>query len=216
MNFIKFCTLIVLCTTLFACQNNGQKQSQTGQSNLVEIKNEDPRPLEQQRFLNRVKVDADYSITSDAIKKDDHIVAFNKYAIDSLKSIKNWEMIVTEITDNSYNSSSFAKAFLDVDNHPVYNLLLVAPIKIDRSIDTIAIDNKVEFTYTILKSPKGDNLKQQLVILKNLTKGDTVIVSGSITHLDESLKVNFASFYENFANWNVDLLLTDIRKKSAN
>lgn len=209
MKFIKICSLLFLCSVFFSCQNN-RKQSQTSTLNVL-VEN-DIRPKDEIYFLNRVKIESDYEITSNAVKKDNHIKAFNKYALDSLKKVTDWEMIVTEVNDMQNATSSFAEA-LGINNNPVYNLLLVAPIKIDNSVDTIAIDNRVDFTYTMPKEPKGDELKRQLTIIKTLNKGDTVIVSGALAHLDNKLKVNFASFYDETLPWNVDLLLTDIRKK---
>jgi hypothetical protein len=95
--------------------------------------------------------------------------------------------------------------------------MITAPIKIDKTVDTIASDNKVDFTYTILKTPKSNDLKKQLTVIKKLSKGDTVIVSGAVTHIDNNLKVNFASFFDEiFGTWAVDLLITDIHKKQRN
>jgi len=172
--------------------------------------NTDRRPKEEIAFLNRVKAESDYHIQSNAAQKDMHINAFNKYALDSLKTIVNWEMIVTGINDDTMDATTVAKMLLSSD---VYNLQLVAPIKIDRSVDTIAIDNRVDFTLTIPKTPKGDTLKKQLQVVQKLKAGDTVIVSGALTHLDDKGKINFASFYDKSLPWNIDLLQTKIRKK---
>ncbi|MGZ3755506.1 MAG: hypothetical protein ACXVAY_00845 [Mucilaginibacter sp.] len=170
----------------------------------------DNRPKDELYFLNRVKAEADYELSQNAVQKDMHIDAFNKYAKDSLKKIVNWEMIVTEINDNEFAANSVAKTLF---GNNVYNVELVAPIKFDKSVDTIAIDNRVDFTLTIPKKPKGDLVKAQLSTIQTLKKGDTVIVSGALTHLDDQSKVNFAEFYEHYQPWNIDLLQTEIHKK---
>lgn len=216
MKTIKSFYIILLSTTLFACQNRDQKTSKNAYSDVA-VKTDsdhDSRPKEEISFLNRVKAESDYEVTSNAVKKDAHIKAFNKYSLDSLKNIKDWEFTVTEINDASSDANSFIKMLGDLDNNQIYNLVLVAPIKIDNSVDSVAIDNRVDFTYTIPKNPKNAVLIKQLSILKTLQKGDVVIVSGALTHLDDNSKVNFESFYDQYGPWNVDLLLTDIRKKA--
>jgi len=199
------------------CQNQTKQQAGSSDSTLFKdttpVPDKDPRPLAEVNFLNRVKAESDYEITSDAIKKDTHIAAFNKYALDSLKNITGWEMIVTEINDNELSSSSvMSKIGLA---GPVYNLKLTAPIKIDKSVDTLSVGNRVDFTYTIPKQPKGDALQKQLEIIKTLNKGDVVVISGALTHFDDSGKVNFASFYDAYGPWNIDLLLNDVKNSKT-
>ncbi|WP_214072399.1 hypothetical protein [Mucilaginibacter sp. dw_454] len=79
----------------------------------------------------------------------------------------------------------------------------------------MSIGNRVDFTYTIPKNPKGDALKKQLTIIKTLNKGDVVTVSGALTHFDDNGKINFASFYDSYGPWNIDLLLSDIKKSTT-
>jgi len=213
-------SLTLLSVIFCGCQNSGSSKASTTDTTISRVSKStatavDNRPKDELYFLNRIKAESDNDVTSNAIKKDIHITAFNKYAADSLNKIYDWEMIVTEINDNQLEASSLAKALFDLDNNPVYNLQLVSPIKIDKTVDTIAIDNRVDFTYTVPKNPKGDTLKKQLTLIKTLSKGDTVIVSGALTHIDNGGKVNFASFYDQYLPWNVDLLLKSIRKKSA-
>lgn len=214
MKYIKLSVVFVISALIFSCQNPAQQQASNNSTpKPKEPAYTDTRPKDEIYFLNKVKAESDDEVTSDAVKKDTHISAFNKYAADSLKNIVNWEVIVTDINDHTRQASSTAKAFLNIDSNPVYNFIFVAPIKIDKGVDTIAIDNRVDLTYTILKQPKSEALKKQLAMLKNSSKGDTVLISGAITHLDAAMKVNFADFYEDFTTWNVDVLLTDIRKK---
>jgi hypothetical protein len=218
MKFNKIYPALVICIIAFGCQNNKQQTTAADPGIFKDtspIPDKDPRTKEETHFLDKVKAESDYEITSDAIKKDTHIEAFNKYALDSLKNITNWEMIVTDINDN-YASSNSVIAKLG-NGSPVYNLVLTSLIKIDKSVDSVAIDNRVDFTYTIPKSPKGDALKKQLAVIKTLSKGDVILVSGALLHLDDNGKVNFASFYSTYGGpWNVDLLLTDVSKSKVN
>ncbi|GAA3994596.1 hypothetical protein [Mucilaginibacter dorajii] len=216
----KPCFLFILSVTVFACQNQQKKRFKSAADSirhaklLAEERGEetpDPRPKDEAAFFKRIAAESDYDVTSNAAKKDAHIIAFNKYALDSLKSIKDWEFKVTEVNDNSSDASSLVKTMGNPD--AVYNLILVAPIKVDNSVDSISISNRVDFVYSIPKEPKGDALKKQLDLIKTLTKNDVVIVSGALTHIDDKGKVNFASFYDQYLPWNIDLLLTSIRKK---
>jgi len=217
--------LVISQIILFSCNGTNSNNSRGADTSVVVRKEavtndnkgttvaNDQRAQDELIFLNRIKAESDYEITSNAAKKDVHIAAFNKYALDSLKKISGWEMIVTEINDKNYDQNTTAKVIFG--GAPAYNLKLVAPITVDKKTDTIAIDNRVDFTVTIPKSANSEMLKTQLNIIKNLSRGDTVIVAGSITHLDEAGKVNFSTFYDGMANWNLDLLATDIQKKSS-
>ena len=214
MKSAKYLIFISFVFILFGCQQNGaKKQNQTEPPSVsTEIKkDDDARPKDQRYFLDKVEAESDYDITSNSIKKDFHIESFNKYAKDTLKEFKDWEFVVTEINDYSTSASTIGK-LLGFDSGPIYNLVLVAPIKIDRSVDTIAISNRVDFTYTLPKKPKNAGLLKQLSVIKTLSKGDVVLVSGALTHLDDKGKINFASFYDQMGPWNVDLMVNAIRK----
>lgn len=212
MKFTQSLLSLSICILFVSCNSPASKQTTpTAATQDAPAEDTETRPKEQTAFLTRVKAESDFSIGSNAAQKDDHIAAFNKYAKDSLKKITNWEMLVTNVNDNSLDESSFAKAMFG--SNEVYNLVLVCPIKIDKTVDTIAMDNRVNFTYTIPKSPTSEGLKKQLAIIKSLDKNDAVIVSGSLTHLDGNMKVNFEEFFNSYQPWNVDLLITDIRKK---
>ena len=218
MKLSRFYPLLFAFAWLAGCQyiNKEKKEQEFPELYLIPEKpnNTDNRPKAEIAFLSRVLAESDYNVTSNAASKDSHISAFNKYAVDSLKQIANWEMIVDEVNDNEFSSSTAGKIlFSDTE---VYNVKMVAPVKIDRSIDTIAIDNEVEFTLTIPKNPKTDTLKKQLSVIQTLKKGDTVIISGALTHLDKNGKINFASFYDQMLPWNVDVLQTAIHKKQDN
>lgn len=216
MKIVNPYSFIFLCIITCGCQGNKQ-QTNAADSTLFKdtgpVAEEDIRPAEQVSFLKRVKAESDFEVASDAIKKDTRIAAFNKYASDSLKSISGWEMIVTEINDDPLSSNTVMTAI--GNGSPVYNVVLTAPVKIDRSVDSVAVDNRVDFTYSIPKEPTSDALKKQLAIIKTLSKGDVIIVSGSLTHLDDNGKVNFASFYDHYTNWNIDLLLTGVKKSAT-
>ncbi|MFD0792770.1 hypothetical protein ACFQZX_04035 [Mucilaginibacter litoreus] len=216
MRYIKPLSAILLITTFFGCQNQSKEKAVNETKNVQPqetLDSSDPRPKDQTYFLNKVKAESDYDITSNSIKKDAHIEAFNKYAKDTLKEFKDWQFVVDEVNDNDYEANTVSK-ILGFNVNPIYNLKLVAPIKIDNSVDTIAIDNRVDFTYTIPKSPKGASLKKQLMVIKDLNQGDTIIISGAVTHLDDKGKINFAPFYDQYLPWNVDLIVSEIRKKA--
>lgn len=217
MKPIQTCLIALLSIAICGCENQSPKQTTGADSTLFKDTTpappKDPRPVAEVNFLNRIKAESDYEISSDAIKKDTHIAAFNKYSLDSLKNISGWDMIVTEINDNELSENS-AMSKIGLAG-PVYNIKLTAPIKIDKSVDTLSIGNRVDFTYTIPKQPKGDALRKQMEIIKTLSKGDVVQVSGALTHLDDNGKVNFASFYDSYGPWNIDLLLIDIKKSTT-
>ena len=219
MRFIKTLFFTLLSITFFACQQNQTKNQTENQTPVAatkppaeEKKADDERPKDQIHFLEKVKAESDVEVTSNALKKDSHIAAFNKYVLDSLKNVKVWKFIVDEINDNSFDANSITKTM--GNGNEVYNLMLVAPIKIDNSVDSIAMNNRVDFTYTIPKNPKGAVLKKQLEIIKGLNKGDVVIISGALTHIDDNGKVNFASFYDQYQPWKLDVLVSDIQKGS--
>ncbi|MFD2145479.1 hypothetical protein [Mucilaginibacter antarcticus] len=206
-----------MTTVISACQNQIKQESTAADSTLFKDTTPEPekdaRPTTQVHFLNKVKADSELQETSDAIKRDMHVEAFNKYAADSLKNITGWEMIVTEINDNDLSMNSFSSV-LGLAG-PVYNLVLTSPIKVEASVDSLSIDNRVDFTYTLAKSPKGDVLKKQLEVIKTLSKGDVVIVSGAITHVNDQGKIDFSSFYDTYGPWKLDLLLNDISKSGS-
>jgi hypothetical protein len=106
----KIGLIILLVMMTFGCQNNKPQTTTAADSTLFNdttpVPDKDIRPTAEVNFLNKIKAESDYDITSDAIKKDSHITAFNKYALDSLKNISGWEMIVTEINDNENSSNS--------------------------------------------------------------------------------------------------------------
>ena len=217
MKCIKSLLAILLSITLFGCQNRLKEKVTSANQNVQPQDSKDisdPRPKDQVYFLTKIHADSNYDVTSNSIKKDAHIEAFNKYAKDTLKEFKDWEFIVDEVNDKSYDANTVSKV-LGFDANPIYNLKLVAPINIDNSVDTISIDNRVNFTCTIPKSPKTAQLKKALMVIKDLNKGDIIIVSGAVTHVDDKGKINFASFYDQDLPWNVDLMVSDIRKKGA-
>ncbi|QHS56071.1 hypothetical protein GWR56_11195 [Mucilaginibacter sp. 14171R-50] len=215
MRCIKPLLAVVLSITLFGCQNQTKEKAINANKNVQTQDTKadsDLRPKDQIYFLNKVRAESDYSITSNSIKKDAHIEDFNKYAKDTLKEFKNWEFIVDEVNDNRSDANTISQIF-GWDENPIYNLKVVSPIKVDNSVDTIAIDNRVNFTYTIPKLPKGAPLKKQLTLIKDLNKGDTIIVSGAVTHFNNKGKIDFATFYDQDLPWNIDLMVSDIWKK---
>ncbi|MES2060836.1 MAG: hypothetical protein V4456_02890 [Bacteroidota bacterium] len=201
--------LVLICA---ACQNPDKRTTSSSVIDPTEVP-ADSRPKDQIQFLNKVGDNSNLNMPSSAIAKDGVIAAFNKYAADSLTSIKNWEFQVTAIDDESYHANSVFKS-LGNGNEPIYNLILVAPVKIDNSVDTIAIIDRIEFTYTTPKNPKNESLKKVLTTLKSLANGDIVLISGAVTHVNDKGKIDFSSFFDDsLMVWNLDVLITDIRKK---
>jgi hypothetical protein len=214
MKAIKVLSILIACSLFFACGPADKKQSVSSATAVSSPANSDTRPKEQIAFLNKIHAESDYEIQSDAIKRDAHIAAFNKYALDSLKNIKNWEFKVTEINDSRYQVNSVMQVMSDTYSTPFYNLLLVAPIKIDNSVDSIAINNRVDFTYSTPKTPTNALLKKNLAVVKTLSKGDIVVISGALMHVNDEGKVDFSKFYDETSFvWNFDVMITDIRKK---
>lgn len=194
-----------------ACQNADQKVASSVAANST-YGSVDSRPQDQIHFLNKVQDNSLYNIPSSAIAKDDAIAMFNKYAADSLTNIKNWQFQVVEINDASYDVNSVFKSLGNGDK-ALYNLLLIAPVKIDNSVDTIAINDGIDFTYTTPKNPKDEHLKKILATLKTLSKGDIVIISGAVTYVNDKGKVDFSPLFDDpLKIWNLDVLITDIRK----
>jgi len=52
-----------------------------------------------------------------------------------------------------------------------------------------------------------------LETIKTLSKGDIILISAAITHINNAGKVDFSSFYDGSQPRNLDLMITDIRKK---
>ena len=206
----KLLTFFILIS---ACARNTQSKKHI---DLV-----DNRPKDQISFMNRISsIKDDYVNTyGNSAKLDMKIDSFTGYALDSLKNIKNWVVVVNEINDNPYSANSFANGFYDLNSTPVYNLMLYSTIKnydkVDASLDSINHPQAdvVFMTYSILKKPKGDILKKQVELIKTLNWGDTLLVSGSITYLNEKLKPDFSKFFKDSGEWQLDLWATDIRKK---
>ncbi|MGZ3874499.1 MAG: hypothetical protein ACXVJD_16370 [Mucilaginibacter sp.] len=206
---LYYCVLIS-CLAFVACQQGQEKKLKAEPPDLIV---HDSRPKSEIAFLKRVDAEYDFNESSTTVSKDAHMSAFNSYAKDSLKNFTDWEFIVTDVNSDPLKASSFASYFLDPDNNPCYNLWLAEPIRIDKTIDTISIQNKVEFIYTILKKALNDDQKKQLITIRTLEAGDTIIASGALTHIDGERKVNFAPLFDDQRPWTMDALLTKIHIK---
>src|SRR5438067_227927 len=103
MKSVQYLTIISSALIFLGCQQN--KPGNLNQTNpavtATEAKEDDARAKDQRYFLSKIQAESDYDVTSNSIKKDSHIEAFNKYAKDTLKEFKGWEFIVTEINDYS-------------------------------------------------------------------------------------------------------------------
>ena len=204
---------IIFFVALHSCQNSGQNQTAINSTTSLTTNNvPDTRAKDEIYFLNKVKTGTDTLTYMNSFQKDSLINAFNKYAIDSLKRIQAWEMIVTGTSDDMGSATSIAQQLYDMDD-PIYNVSFVAPIKIDRSTDTIASDNRVDFVFTVHKNSKDVLEKKRLEMIKNLNKGDTVLVSGGLTHLVHG-KFDFSKALDGSTNFKYDLLANEIKKKT--
>lgn len=200
-------TAAVILTALGCNMPNKQKVTET-------------RPASQLKFNKIVdSISHDYSTIDNAAKMDERVSFFNKYAQNELKDINNWEVVVNEVSDDNYSKSSFADAILD-PNLPVYNLKMYSVIrmydKIDKSRDSLNLPqgDVIFITCTVPKQEKqSKNGKSWLNVVKNASNGDTLLISGSITHIDENLKPDFRSLISEDGYWNVDLIPTEIKKK---
>jgi len=198
-----FHTMLLLNILLISCQPQ---------------RNADTRPKSEISFLHRVKNEGEFSgKVENVAQQDAHIKSFDKYAADSLKNIQDWKMIYIGVNDNSIKSNSIASA-LGINNAPCYNIELVAPVGLIRSEGefghNIAEENRVNFTYTLLKSPNDANLEKRIELIKTLKEGDTVVVSGTLTHVDLAGKTTFAPLFVDGGYWNVDLLATKLEKSN--
>ncbi|HVT63115.1 MAG TPA: hypothetical protein VHD33_06495 [Legionellaceae bacterium] len=181
----------------------------------------DTRPKEEIAFLNRVNAEGEFTGTHvNSVLQDAHIKAFDKYAYDSLKHISNWKMIFLSVDDDQANTNSVASV-LGINANPCYNVRLTAPINLIKSEDefgnNISYGNRVDFTYTVLKTPNDTNLEKRIELIKDLKMGDTVLVSGALTHVNGDGKPSFAVFYiDAGTKWNVDLIATKFEKSPGN
>ena len=213
-DFIKsaiYATLLLAGSMMFSCNDPSSQAKESSAFGSVD----NTLPKDEQQFFNKVKAEKDWNLLANPIQRDAHIAAFNKYALDSLKKIHSWEMSIEEINDKSMYANSFAHALFNLDTEAVYNVDLIIPETLDPTKDSLDT-HTMHFTYTILTHAPTAPLQRQLAVLQSLHVGDDVIVSGSITHIDENLKPNFATFYIDSTPWNLDLLITDIKKKNAN
>lgn len=202
MKFHLFYSVLLLAVFFTGCEPVNRKP--------------DSRPKEEIAFLNRVNKENQFSGSNvNSVLQDEHIKAFDKYAKDSLKHINNWKMVFLSVNDDQANTSSIASV-LGLNAQPCYNVKLTAPIDLIKSErefgNNISIDNRVDFTYTIFKSPNDTNLLKRLELIKDLKMGDMVLVSGTLTHFDGDGKFSFGVFYIDGFNWNVDLLATKFEK----
>ena len=186
---------LVLIVGLFGCQADNHSL--------------DLRPKDEIAFLNRVNDEMEFNGNSNAADKDAHVLAFNKYVRDSVQHVTGWEMIVTGVNDDAFRASSTAQR-LDNDEGSCYNVMLAAPIKPYKG-DPLTAGNEVEFTYSLGKNPDDPLLIKRIEIIKALNPGDTVIVSGAVTHLDGDKFLNFEELYGQL--WNIDLVATKFEKK---
>jgi len=173
----------------------------------------DARPLSQISFmkkLSRIQKD-NYELSSNPILLDRAADSLKKYSIDSLSKVKDWEFIVRDINDNPNYSNPAVKSFFNGD---VYNIELSSFLNGSKSIaDTIAIDEAVNFIVTVPKIPKTKVFRSINESLSNLKPGDTVLVSGAVTVIDQNLKVNYAKWLNEPYSGRIDILPNSIKKK---
>lgn len=178
-------------------------------------------PASEIKFLKLVDSLRDDNLSTDgnAIKTDKKIQDFNKYAVDSLKEVKDWIVVVNEVNDSPMGASSTGALLFNVDS--VYNLRMYATIRnftekeFDKSLDSLNHPQAdvVFLTYTVPKAPTDEKLKKHLDIIKKLSMGDTLLISGAVTRLNKDLKPDFSELIKSYGEWEVDFLATDIKKK---
>lgn len=173
----------------------------------------DDRPKTQIAFMNKLAplID-DYDVQYNSVRFDKTAEDIKKYALDSLKNVKDWEFIVEEINDNEFMSSEVTLNALGYQ--PVYNLLLNSVIdnsKIDA--DTIPINNKINFIITIPKKPKTKVFLDISKKIATLKEGDTVYVSGAITKFNKNLEIDFSEFLKRYYTEYLEIFPLSIKKK---
>lgn len=153
-----------------------------------------------------------YELTSNTAKQDNFSDSFTKFALDSLKNVKDWEFIVNGIDDNEFASNPIARNMLE--GQPIYNLKLISIIDPSAiTADTLSIDNYANFIITVPKKPNGALFIKQVELIKSLNSGDTVLVSGDITYVNNQLKVDFSDVVKDIYSSNIDILASDIKRK---
>lgn len=177
------------------------------------------RPSDQIQLMHKIEsISRDYSILQNAAKADLEIASFNKYAEDSLKDVKNWVVVVNEINDDPSSANSFAKGMFDL-SRPVYNLIMYSTVTNNAEINPVldSINHPqaevVFLNYTLPKDPSNQKLIAQIDLIKHLNPGDTLLVSGAVTHLNSHLKPDFSEVIMTTGEWHLDFLVTDMTRK---
>lgn len=182
--------LLIAILFIVACQQGAMTK-----------KANDPRPKSQIEFLNRLKsakdsIDLAYN---NSAQRDKIISNIDKYVIDSVKQFSGWHLIVENISDFSQDGTFF------------YNIDLTCPIKIDNSIDTISLDNKVDFTFSVPKNPEDKNVLKIKENVSKLSIGDTIKLDGVIFMTDEKMKkITLSDYFDGFASKKLILLAKGI------
>lgn len=216
MKFFKLYALLAVCISISACQNPVKPTASSAVTKSAEPVPvvTDTRPKAQIAFLQKVKANSGLNSPVDATQKDEAISSLNKFVTDSLKDIKNWEFTVTGINDNPEEANSLVTVLGNAHAQPIYNLGLVSEFEQDTKADSIAIDNRLDFTYTTPKKPKNAKLTEILKVIKSLRRGDKVLVSGAIMHINDKGKVDLSEYFDDsLLTWNLDILISDIHKK---
>lgn len=176
----------------------------------------DDRPKSQLYFNHMVdSLSNDYQTTNNSAKADLRYEEFKKYALDSLKEIKDWVVLVNEVSDYVGDANSTAPLRMDLSK-PIYNLKMYSVIrmydKINPSLDSVNLPqgDVIFLTYTTPKSPKD---KKFIDLIKSVNNGDTLLVSGSLTHINQDYKIDFKDMMKTGYAWNFDLLASEIKKK---
>lgn len=174
----------------------------------------DARPSKQIAFMERLKTikESYYDFYGNAVKFDSVANDLKNFALDSLKDIKEWEFIVKKIDDNFYSSGPLSRELFQ--GQDIYNLNLISILDVNSLFKgDQEILNFVNFKATVLKTPKSENLIKQMEVIKTLSIGDTVLIDGSVTKINNHLKVDFSDIVEPVFVNPIDLLITNIVKK---
>ena len=196
---MKYLLLTIIAFSLFSCSDNSQPL------------HTEYRPQSEVTFLNKVnEFQQAYHVKQNANHVQSKIDAFHKYVVDSLMEVKEWAFILEEINEDFNKSNSIIRRVANSQDK-VCNVALYSLIDINSTADTVSKDNVVNFTGSLVVSDKTKSVIDQI---KTLSPGDTVLASGSIAHLDNRLQPDFSDIIKNNKMpWNVDIVLTSIRKK---
>jgi len=161
----------------------------------------DIRPISQIDFIAHFEnFKTMYDESNNAVTKDSLNEAFAKYADLKTTHIKDWVMIIDEINDYKQDHASYA--YVESVMQPIYNIKML----------NLNNESRINFTATITKNAKDTLTKSLIKSIKNLSKGDTVIVSGDLYSKNNVDKTDY-SYHTGVLDPIIDFKLIKLAKR---